>query len=117
MTILSMIDPTAEIACTLPIVEADDRLKALQSLVSGRLTSTLRDGDGLRIRIDREGDADLETKVAEWADAEKGCCAFLGFALESDADMVTLDITAPTTAAPTLDAIAWMIRTAGREPA
>jgi hypothetical protein len=81
------------------------------------VTSTLRDGDGLRIRIDREGDADLETKVAEWADAEKGCCAFLGFALESDADMVTLDITAPTTAAPTLDAIAWMIRTAGREPA
>jgi hypothetical protein len=116
MQTLSMVDPTAEVACTLPINEADDRLKVLEALVSGRLASAQRDGDKLRICLSRDGDAELDARVTEWAEAEKGCCAFLGFALESDAETVVLDITAPPEAAPTLDAIAWMMRAASRGP-
>lgn len=117
MQTLSMVDPTAEVACTLPINEADDRLKVLEALVAGRLATAERHGDRLRICLDRGGDADLDAKVTEWAEAEKGCCGFLGFALESDAGTVTLDITAPPDAVPTLDAIAWVVRAAGRGPA
>ena len=62
-----MVDPTAEVACTLPINEADDRLKVLETLVAGRLATAERNGDRLRICLDRDGDADLDAKVSEWA--------------------------------------------------
>ena len=114
MTTLSTVDLTAEIACTLPVNEASDRLKALEDLVGDRPASTERDGDRLKITIQRADDDDLDAKVTAWAEAEKGCCGFLGFALESDIDRVTLDIAAPPNAGPTLDAIEWMMRAAGR---
>lgn len=117
MTTLSLVDPTADIACTLPINEADGRLMTLEGLVSGRLATAERDGDRLRIRLDREGDPDLDARVKEWAEAEKGCCAFLGFAMDANAEIVTLDISAPPEAIPTLNAIEWMVRAAGRRPA
>ena len=114
MPTLSQIDPHADVACTLPINEAGDRLDALQALVGDRLASAERDGDRLTIRINRAGDDSLEGQVTEWAEAEKGCCGFLGFAVESDADVVTLDIAAPPAATSTLDTIAWMFRAADR---
>jgi hypothetical protein len=112
MTTLSQVDPSAEIACTLSISEAGGRLESLQTHVAGRLVGTDRDADRLRITIQRAGDARLEGDVRAWAEAEKGCCAFLDFAIESDPETVTLKITSPPDAPSTLDAIEWMFRAA-----
>jgi hypothetical protein len=62
----------------------------------------------------RDGDAELEAKASAWAIEEKGCCAFLGFEIESERDHVTLDIIAPDGAGATLEGIEWIARTAGR---
>lgn len=114
MTILSQVDPTAEIACTLPINEASGRLESLQALVGDRLVGTEREVERLRITIKRAGDAGLEEDVRAWAAEEKGCCDFLGFAVESRPESVTLEIASPPDAGATLDAIEWMFRAADR---
>ena len=113
-TILSQVDPSAEIACTLPINEASGRLDSLQALVGDRLVGTERESDRLRITIMRAGDAGLENDIRSWAQEEKGCCAFLGFAIESGPETVTLEIASPPDAGPILDAIEWMFRAADR---
>jgi len=110
MTQLSHLDPLAEIACTLPPDEAASRVTALQALISGRIRDVDRAGERLRIRMDRAGETDLEARVTEWAAAEKRCCAFLGFAVESERDTVTLEIEAPSRAVRMLDGIGWLIR-------
>jgi hypothetical protein len=115
MTVLSQADPTVEVACTLPVRDAGERLNALGALVGDRLEGVTRDGDRLQMRIGRAGDAELEAKAAAWAEAEKGCCAFLGFAVESEPDSVTLEIAAPDGAGATLDGIEWIVRAAGRK--
>jgi hypothetical protein len=114
MTTLSTVDPTAEIACTLPLNEAGDRLVALQTIIGDRLDHVVRDGSRLRVRIERAGTVDLNAEVIAWAEAEKACCAFLGFAIESEPDAVTIEISAPSAAEPTLDGIEWLVRAAGR---
>ena len=114
MTALSEVDPTAEVACTLPDREAGERLNAFGELVGDRLEAVSRSGDRLRIRIRRNGDAELEAKASAWATEEKGCCAFLGFEIVSEPDHVTLDIIAPEGAGATLEGIEWIARTAGR---
>jgi hypothetical protein len=117
MITLSQLDPSAEIACTLPIYEARGHMDVLQELVGGHLDDLSRDGDRLHIRIRRAGRAGLEADVAAFAEAEKACCAFLGFALESEPEAVTLDIVAPAGAAMTLEDIEWMVSAAGRQGA
>jgi hypothetical protein len=112
MTTLSHIDPSAEIACTLPVKEAGRRLNALEALIGDRLEDANRDGDRLRIRVARAGDPDLEAKLTVWAEEEKRCCAFLGFAIESEPEAVTLEIAAPSEAGPTLGGIEWIVRAA-----
>lgn len=114
MTTLSLADPVADIACTLPVNEAHGRLEALQTLIGGRLDSISREDHRLVIRIGRAGRVTLEAEVVSWAEAEKACCGFLGFAVEPEPDTVTLAITAPVGAEPTLDGIEWMVRAAGR---
>jgi hypothetical protein len=114
MTVLSHVDPTVEVACTLPIRDAGERLNAFGHLVGDRVEDGSRSGDRLRIRMRRDGDPDLEAKASAWAIEEKGCCAFLGFEIESEADRVTLDIVAPEGAGATLEGIDWIARTAGR---
>ena len=114
MTVLSQSDPTAEIACTLPPTEAGGRLGALGALVGDRLEGVTRAGDRLRVRINRGDDIDLESRASAWATEEKDCCAFLGFAIESEPDAVTLEIVAPDGAGAMLDGIEWIVRAAGR---
>lgn len=114
MTVLSHVDPSAEVACTLPVREAGERLNAFGDLVGDRLEEVSRSGDRLRIRIRRNSDPDLEANASAWAMEEKGCCAFLGFEITSDPDTVTLDIIAPDGAGATLEGIEWIARTAGR---
>jgi hypothetical protein len=115
MTILSQADPSTEITCTLPVNEAGGRLNDWVGLIGGHLDHLSRDNDRLRMRILRAGRVDLETEVAAFAEAEKTCCAFLGFEIESAADNVTLDIVAPAGAEQTLEGIEWMLRAAGRQ--
>jgi hypothetical protein len=115
MTILSQADPTAEITCTLPVNEAGGRLNDWEGLIGGSLDHLSRDGNRLRMRILRGGRVGLETEVAAFAEAEKACCAFLGFEVESAPDAVTLEIVAPVGAEPTLEGIEWMLRAAGRQ--
>ena len=115
MTTLSQVDPTAEIACTLPVNEAGGRLSEMQALIGDHLDHLSRSENRLEIRIRRAGRGDLEAELASWAEAEKACCAFLGFALASEDDAVTLEIAAPAGAEPTLDSIEWMVRAAGRQ--
>jgi hypothetical protein len=114
MTTLSRVDPTVEVACALPGIEASKRLSALQVLIGDRLDHVSRRGEQLRIRLARAGDADLDAKATEWAEAEKGCCPFLGFAIESHPEAVTLEITAPATARSILAGIELIVRAAGR---
>jgi hypothetical protein len=115
MTILSQVDPTADIACRLPVNETGGRLNALRALIADHLADLTRDGDRLHIRILRASRTDLEADVVALAAAEKACCAFLGFAVTSEPDAVTLEIAAPAGAGPTLDGIEWIVRAAGRE--
>lgn len=116
VTILSRPDPTADIACTLPPNDASDRLRALQAIVGDQLEEVGRLGGRLSLRINRAGRTDLETQVTAWAAEEKACCAFLGFAVGSEPEAVTIEISAPVGAEPTLDGIEWMIRAAARQP-
>jgi hypothetical protein len=115
MTILSEADPTADIACSLPVNDAGDRLRALGAMVGDGLDLVSRDDGRLRVRIDRRGDVDLDAEVIAWAEVEKACCAFLGFAVESEPNAVTIEISAPAGAEPTLDGIEWIVRAAGRQ--
>ncbi len=113
MPTLSLPDPTADIACTLSVNAYGDRLRSLQSIVAGRLDAVTRDGSRIRIRVERLGATDLERDLTAFAEAEKECCAFLGFAVEPDPDAVTLEIVAADGAEPTLDSIEWLVRAAG----
>lgn len=115
MPILSPVDATADVACTLPLNDAGERLNALQALIGDHLDDVSRDGGRLRIRIERAGRADLEAEVVAWAEAEKACCAFLGFAVEAEQESVTIEILAPVGAEPTIDGIEWIVRAAGRQ--
>lgn len=112
MTTLSFADPTAEIACTLPPNEMRDRLEALGTILGTHLLDLDREGDRLRVVIGRGDRTDLDAQVVAWAQEEKACCGFLGFAVDSEPDAVTIEITAPAGAGPTLDGIDWIVRAA-----
>jgi hypothetical protein len=115
MTILSRPDPTVDIACTLPVNEAGDRLMSLQAIVGDRLDRVSRADGRLRVRINRAGRSDLDAELIAFAEAEKECCGFLGFAIESEPNAVTIEFAAPAGAEPTLDGIEWLVRAAGRQ--
>ena len=115
MTILSQPDPAADIVCSLPVNEAGGRLRSLQTIVGDRLNRVTRADGRLRVRIDRAGRDDLDAELIAFAEAEKECCAFLGFAVESESDAVTIEFSAPRGAEPTLDGIEWLVRAAGNQ--
>jgi hypothetical protein len=112
MTILSYAEPAAEIACALPPNQMRDRHDALGSIVGADLLGLDREGDRLQVVIARGGRTDLDAQVITWAREEKACCGFLGFAVDSKPDTVTIEITAPAGAGPTLDGIHWIVRAA-----
>ena len=113
MQTLSTVDPTASIECTLPVSEAAGHLRDLDDVVgAGRLEGIEREPGRYRFTVARDGRPDLERQLAAWAADEKSCCAFLGFALESDAASVTIEIRAPAGADATLDGIDWLVRAA-----
>jgi hypothetical protein len=112
MTILSQVDSTADIACLLEPDAARDRLVALGDLV-GEGTTMSRSRDALAIRIERRGRPRLDADVAAWAEAEKACCPFFGFALASEPNAVTLRISVPAGAEATLDELDRLLAVAG----
>ena len=78
---------------------------------------TSRSGNGIAIRIERRGRPQLDADVAAWAEAEKACCPFFGFALESEPEAVTLRISVPAGADATLDELDRVVALAGSEVA
>jgi hypothetical protein len=114
MPVLSNPDPHAPIACSLPVLQMSGRLDALQDLVGDRVRSMTRDGNRLRIAIDATDRPSLHAEAVAWANAEKACCAFLGFAVEETPTQVTLEIATPAGAEPMLDGFEWLVRAAGR---
>ena len=114
MTTLSQVDSTADIACSLEPDAALDRVVTLADLVAHG-TTTRRSRDTLAIRIERRGRSGLNADVAAWAEAEKACCPFFGFALESEPDAVTLQISVPAGAEATLDELEGMLPLAAGE--
>jgi hypothetical protein len=118
MKTLSAVDPTAAIECTLPVTEAAGRLCDLDDVVGGgRLRGIARAAGRFRFTVARDGRENLEDRLAGWAADEKSCCAFLGFAIESDGSSVTVEIEAPEGAEPTLDGLDWLVRAAAGERA
>jgi hypothetical protein len=106
-------DPTSPITCALSVTGARDRLAALRAITGDRLEAVSREGPRLRMRIRRAGSIDLESEAIAWAEAEQACCPFLGFAVESDASAVSIEISAPEGAESTLGVIEWVVRSAG----
>jgi hypothetical protein len=107
--VLSSPDATVGIACALPILEMADRLDSLQDLVAGNLGGVLLDDRRLRIAIERDEAADLYAQTVAWAEAEKGCCPYLGFAVEETPASVVLEIAAPAGAEPALEALQFIV--------
>lgn len=116
MPTLSQPDPHAEIACTLPPGQFIDRLRALEDVVGDRLLGVERGAGSITFDL-AATDPTLEERITVWAHEEKLCCAFLGFAIESSADRLTLTVEAPAGAEATLDGIDWIIRAAGKRAA
>ena len=114
MPVLTTPDPAAEIACALPVLEMGGRLVSLQKLIGGSLLEAARTDRALRIDVGRAGRSSLYADTVAWANAEKACCAFLGFAVEETEDRVTLEIGAPAGAQATLDGIELLVRAAAR---
>ena len=113
MKTLSTVDPDAPIECTLPVTQAAGRLCDLDDVVGGgRLRAIARTAGRFRFTVARDGRTDLESQLAAWAADEKECCSFLGFAIESAEDAVTMEIQAPDGAGSTLDGIDWLVRAA-----
>jgi hypothetical protein len=117
MPVLSRVDTTAPIACTLPVNQFDDRLRSLEAIVGNGVREVVRAPGSIRIAIARLDRRDLEDTVTRWATDEKACCAFLGFAVDADDDTLTIEIEAPPGADRTLDGIEWLVQAAGRRAA
>jgi hypothetical protein len=117
MPILSHVDATAPIACTLPVNEFGDRLRSLEAIVGDDVREVVRAPGSIRIAIARRDRGDLEDQVTRWAVDEKACCTFLGFAVDADDETVTIEIEAPPSADRTLDGIDWLVQAAGRRAA
>jgi len=117
MPILSTPNPNAPIACSLPVLQMSGRLDALQDLVADGLRSVTRDRNRLRIAIDASNRANLYADAVAWADAEKACCEFLGFAVDATSTEVVLEIAAPAGTEPMLDGFEWLVQAAGRAAA
>jgi hypothetical protein len=112
MPTLSTPDPTAPIACALPPRQAIDRLRALEDVVGDRLLGVHR-GDATITLDVAANDPEVEQRLISWAEEEKNCCAFLGFAIETSPERVVLTIEAPPGAEATLDGIDWIVGAAG----
>jgi len=97
-------DPAAdaEVACTLDAADRPGRLADWRSLMR-RATGPERIAGGLRFRFPAE--AGLAAIVADLAQAEQTCCAFLRFTVSVGAGTIRLDILAPIGAEAIVDGL------------
>lgn len=80
MKTIPIYDATAAIACTAGSDEIADRIEQIERLRS-HLTRLERTEHGLLLHLPNRPDIDAEVRA--FAVAEKGCCAFWGFAVSS----------------------------------
>ena len=88
------------IACTLSPGELNGRLALVDDLVADALVAREPIPGGMRARF--RAAPDIERRVRELAAAEARCCAFLGFAVHVEADVVLLDVTGAPDAQPAI---------------
>lgn len=91
----------APIACTLAADDFRQRIAWITELNRTALRSHQRSGLTLTLVYDLEAEAQVRDLVAR----EQLCCAFLGFDLLLEFDLVRLTITAPETARTAADTI------------
>jgi DNA-binding transcriptional MerR regulator len=91
-----------EIACALEADAMPDRLVEWQNVLShARQRSTTSEG---RLRIEFSSDVDVAALI-RFVEAEQRCCAFFSFALTLDVRGIALEVDAPNSAAPMIDAL------------
>ena len=89
------------IACTLNASGLAERGEWLERLGAKSLLDGRRTAEGLALRFD----ASAEDEVRSWVEAERECCAFLGFDLEPADDVLRLRVTGPRGSEPILDGL------------
>lgn len=91
----------APIACTLAGDDFRQRIASITELNRVALRAHRRSGLTLTLVYDRAAEARVRDLMAK----EQLCCAFLGFDLHLEDDLVSLTITAPETARTAADMI------------
>jgi hypothetical protein len=79
------------IACTLAGGAARARVDRWRAILASHLIERRLTGDALVMRFRK--DADAERELTELAVAERDCCAFVGWGLEPESDVLVLRIT------------------------
>ena len=89
-------------ACTLPSRERPLRVAEFDALFANTLRSWERPGARLlRLFLDPGHEAELRDLTAR----ETACCSFFTFTIGAGKDLLTLEISVPTTQEPVLDAL------------
>ena len=82
----------APIACSLEQADLADRQNDWRELANSAGVDVQTTADGLRLRFHRA--PGIEREVRRLARLERQCCAFADWAVQGDANDVTLDLTA-----------------------
>ncbi|QKG22983.1 hypothetical protein [Actinomadura verrucosospora] len=96
-----MSESEVPIMCTLAPSSMVDRLTEFEAAFAAGLPRVER--EPLRLRLSFTAGAERESALRDLFAQEQQCCAFLAFTFQRTADELTVDITAPDGAAPTLD--------------
>jgi hypothetical protein len=93
-------------ACTLPTAQRPLRLAEFDALFTAAARTPQR-LDRQRLRLDLDGDPDLEARVRDLAARETECCSFFTFTVTAvEPGRVRLDIEVPTGHVEVLDTLA-----------
>jgi hypothetical protein len=90
------------IACTLSDTAARGQLEEWRTVLASP-TVTRRRRSPTEVAVGLPGGFDQLEAVVRLAQREKACCPFFDFALQIEADAVTLVVSVPEEAAPLLD--------------
>jgi hypothetical protein len=90
------------VACTLSDTAALGQLEEWRTVLAAP-TVTRRRLSPTEVAVGLQGDFEKWEAVVRLAQREKACCPFFDFALQIDADAITLVVSVPEDAAPLLD--------------
>jgi hypothetical protein len=97
---LPLYDDSVDIACTITSADVPARIELIERMRLA-LTDIERTQHGLLLSFPNVATTDADVRT--FAVDEKRCCAFWGFAVESDGDVLKLVWDGPPDAAPLID--------------